>query len=321
MPSMIKQVEMALLAIYRPGMKKHQLPQRERGCWYIHSGRTLENYLEWCCEWATWAQAELRIRRLVDAQLAGQPWVQAMIDQGRSPWSVTAAVSALRKLERGILTRWGQIVTLVVPEALVDRRQRLLSKRIRRGAYPLADLLAMRAYLEPEYRRAVDACIQLGLRRHEVIAVQARDVDLETSVFAVKERDGTWRTEPMPPGYAGIVRVRKGKGGRPREIPIPLAYRDRLAAQVEAAPTPETRLWPVQARALGMEVLAACRAARIHSRGVHGLRHTWAQQQYGHLRRLGCTDEAARQYVSWWLGHNRLAVTVSYIPREKPYRK
>lgn len=323
-PSIVRQIQMALLPLFeeRPEAKKHELPEAQRHLW-IWSGKTLENYLQWCNRWAEWAKEEkLGLRQLVDANLMGQPYVQHLIDyQGPepddrySPWTVSGTVSALRKLEVGIQRRWGRELTLIVPQSLVNREKRELGLRKRRGHYPADEIRLLRLYIEAEYRPALDACLALGLRRHEVIAMQAQDVDMAATTCAVKGLNGLWSPHPLPPGYAGVIRVRRGKGGRPREVAIPLRYRDTLANLVRAV-GPETRLWPVQAKAFGYAIIRACRAARIGSRGVHGLRHSWALREYLHLRGLGYSDTDARQCVSWWLGHNRLQVTTNYIVRK-----
>lgn len=317
-PSIVRQIEMALVPLYeqRPAMKKHELPEEQRDLW-IWSGRTLENYLSWASWWGKWARDQLGLRQLTDAQLMGQPWVQGLIDDDdHSMWTVSAVISALRKLEIGIRRRWHRDVTLIVPESLANRDKRWLEDRQRRGHYPADEIRLLRLYIEREYRPALDACLALGLRRREVIAIQAQDVDLLASEFAVKAPDGGWASRPLPEGYAGVVHVRRGKGGRPREVPIPLRYRETLVGLVCGAKEPTERLWPVQAKAFGYGVIRAGRAARIGSRGVHGLRHSWALREYLHLRQLGFTDTDARQAVSWWLGHNRLAVTVNYISRK-----
>lgn len=321
MPSLIWQVEQALLALYKPGLKKHQLPLAKRQK-LIVGARTLEVYLRTCCQFAKWCRTELHIKRLTDAHLAGQIWVQAMIDAGRSPWTVAMAVSALQKLARGVEARWGRRVTFVVPEALVGRQRRLLALRRRRKAdgelaYPEAHLESVLRCLEPPFREAVEAVLHLGLRRREVVSLRAGDVDLRAASFAVKGRDGAWTVHPLPPGYAGVVQVRRGKGGRPREVPVPLGYRDALEARVRTARDPAERLFPVQAQELTRAVARACAAAGVPCRGVHGFRHTWALRQFRHLQGLGYVEVGARQMVSWWLGHNRLGVTVSYIPRVK----
>lgn len=322
-PSLAFQIRAALVPLFhtpplglRPkGVKKHQLGEAERAR-YIWSGKTLENYLEWCNRWAKWARRELGLRQLVDAQLMGQPWVQGMIDSDYSPWTIAGTISALRKLEVGIWHRWGRKVTLVVPESLVRRPVRRLDSRRRRGHYPAGEIQLLRTHIDPAYRDALEACLALGLRRHEVIAVQARDVDLSTRSFAIRGRDGESFDRGLPPGYAGVVRVRRGKGGRAREIPIPLRFLITLTDLVQRAEKPTTRLWPVQAQAFGFAIIQGCRAAGMASRGAHGLRHSWAVHEYLHLRYRGFSDQDARQVISWWLGHNRLNVTTSYISRK-----
>jgi hypothetical protein len=49
--------------------------------------------------------------------------------------------------------------------------------------------------------------------------------------------------------------------------------------------------------------------------GTHGFRKTYAQERYKLLRSEGLDDRAARLQVARELGHNRVRVTYSYIPR------
>jgi len=320
MPSLVRQVQMALLSVYVPQLslrrRKHEVEAGLRAR-LIFGARTLEVYLDWACRFARWARETHGVNRLVKMpHLAGQAWVQAMIDAGKSPWTVSLAISALRKLEWGIWASWGVWVTLVDPEALTGRRRRTLHMRRRKGAYPAADLRLLRAHLPEEYREALDACVALGLRRKELVSVRACDVDLPAVSYQVKGRDGVWTAYPMPPGYVGVVRVRKGKGGRPREVPVPAWYRPELEALL-AGRNPEDRLWPVEYQEFGRAISRACAEAGIVSRGVHGLRHTWAIQRLWHLMSLGYTEDEARQLCSWWLGHNRLAVTSSYLAKRR----
>lgn len=320
MPSLVRQVEMALLSVYVPKLslrrKKHEVEPELRAR-LIFGARTLEVYLDWACRFVRWAREVHGVRRLVELpHLAGQAWVQGMINSEKSPWTVSLAISALRKLEWGIWARWGIWVTLIDPNALTGRRRRTLRMRKRRGAYPAGDLRLLREHLPEEYRQALDACVALGLRRKELVGVRACDVDLLAASYLVKGRDGVWTEHPLPPGYAGVVRVRKGKGGRPREVPVPVWYRPELEA-ILAGRGPEDRLWPVQYQEFGRAIYRACKDAGIVSRGVHGLRHTWAIQQMHHLMSLGYSEDEARQLCSWWLGHNRLAVTSSYLARRR----
>lgn len=320
MPSLVRQVEMALLSVYVPKLnlhrKKHEVEPGMRAR-LIFGARTLEVYLDWACRFARWAREVHGVNRLVELpHLAGQAWVQGLIDAKKSPWTVSLAISMLRKLEWGIRARWGVWVTLVDPKALSGRQRRTLCMRRRKGAYPAADLRLLRAHLSEEYRRALDACVALGLRRKELVSVRACDVDLLATSYLVKGRDGVWMEHPLPPGYVGVVKVRRGKGGRPREVPVPVWYRPELEA-VLAGRKPEERLWPVQYREFGRAITRACADAGIVSRGVHGLRHTWAIQRMCHLVSLGYSEDEARQLCSWWLGHNRLAVTSSYLAKRR----
>lgn len=46
---------------------------------------------------------------------------------------------------------------------------------------------------------------------------------------------------------------------------------------------------------------------------IHGLRHTWAAEQYGVLIAAGQPPYEARKQISQWLGHERDSVTKIYL--------
>lgn len=134
-----------------------------------------------------------------------------------------------------------------------------------------------------------------GLRAQEVVALDLGDVDLE----------------------AGWVRVRSGKGGRPREVPMGrpaqtalrrylLEARAHLGARDgEAALFVNRRGGRLSVRAVGRAVKAALEAAGLSSRvSPHWLRHSFAT----HLLMNG----ADLRLVQELLGHARLSTTQNY---------
>jgi integrase len=68
-------------------------------------------------------------------------------------------------------------------------------------------------------------------------------------------------------------------------------------------------------RAFYRAVRQAARDLGIGISGVHRLRANYAQNEHQELIETGKSDREARQEVSRRLGHNRVGVTNSYIPR------
>jgi hypothetical protein len=59
------------------------------------------------------------------------------------------------------------------------------------------------------------------------------------------------------------------------------------------------------------------RALEIRVHGLHRLRANYAQNLYEDLKENGESDQEARREVSRRLGHNRVEVTNSYIPKKE----
>ena len=59
----------------------------------------------------------------------------------------------------------------------------------------------------------------------------------------------------------------------------------------------------------------ACERLNFEYYGTHGLRRTWAQQRYRVLMEQNHSDHESRQSIAGDLGHGRVAVTYSYVPR------
>ncbi len=59
----------------------------------------------------------------------------------------------------------------------------------------------------------------------------------------------------------------------------------------------------------------ACGQLDLACYGTHGFRRCWAQELHRLLGGLGLDDREARREVAEGLGHNRVNVTYSYIPR------
>ena len=131
------------------------------------------------------------------------------------------------------------------------------------------------------------------------------------------------RGQDIDPRTCTVHAVRATKGGRDRVISVDFQHRpflEKLERQASAhqdghvfqgrGSRGASLVQRVQAA-----VSYACERLEITGYGTHGFRRGWAQERYKKLRDQGLDDREARQLVAQGLGHNRLSVTYSYIPR------
>jgi integrase len=112
-----------------------------------------------------------------------------------------------------------------------------------------------------------------------------------------------------------------GKGGLAREISIPNHLVERLEAlRLDEPRTIRDRGVLYQQRyaigggqALSQSFSSASKAALGYSTGLHGVRHSYAQQRNYESQLLLGDPERARQVVSQELGHFRPEITQTYL--------
>lgn len=289
-PSLKRQVELALVSIFRPGWKRHELKKRGEADRWITSAGVLRCYMGHCNRFAEWARRRYGIRflRQIEPHM-GAEYLEELKADKKSCYTLPAVRAALRKLRWGIKQAFGVWVE-TVPEDL-KLPKRTLQVRKQAGAYSPEEARAIMAAVKGPAGFALRVQYYLGLRVSEAVKLRPENVDLE----------------------AGIVRV-KGKGGRLREVPIPAELLPWLPDLVAATP-PGQRLFPVAARRVQEAVRKACLQAGISPHGTHGFRHSYAVNLYEELRSQGMSDRQARAVVTQRLGHNRIRVTVAYVPR------
>ncbi|MDR1131220.1 MAG: tyrosine-type recombinase/integrase [Oscillospiraceae bacterium] len=159
-------------------------------------------------------------------------------------------------------------------------------------------------------REDFEACIVIaryaGLRLHEVMRI-------DTAIARAALRNG--------------VLTIKGKGGKLREVPIQETIRIELEKFLKITPAGH-KLFVQQ----GKQTHIAKTELQnfIHSRRkfvqapgsarpltFHGLRHTYAQEQYQRFIEAGHSAEQARRELSQLLGHEREDVTRIYLAGQK----
>jgi integrase len=117
--------------------------------------------------------------------------------------------------------------------------------------------------------------------------------------------------------------VKGTKGGRPRNVDVDLKHREFLVRLKDRAEGHRDghvfqgrgHRGQSLVRRTQDAVRCACERLGIESYGTHGFRRTWAQEQHQALLAQGLSDHESRQSLAEELGHGRVAVTYSYVPR------
>ncbi len=297
-PSPTRQVELCLKSLEAYGQSKHEAKIEHNGEYLdgIYSHKTMKTYMNLCCTFAKWAKAEHGVKKLVDLKPEiTEKYFEKLKAEGKSPWTLQTVRSALRKLETGVKVRFQRTVEIVPKNLTLPIRERKARKN--RGAYSREDAdRIIGAVRKDNYQMGLLLETQdtMGLRIHEVVKIRVRDIDFRQGMLAVK-----------------------GKGGRVRQLPVPPNILKKFRAVMERQNLPANRrIFSERIRKVERHVKTVCQRLGIAEKGTHGFRHHYAISEYLRLRMSGLTDRQARRAVSRLLGHNRIDVTYSYIPRE-----
>lgn len=251
----------------------------------IHSFKTRGIYQGHLVRFARWARATHQIKNLAEldarASELASAYMQQRLAEGKSPYTLQAERAALRLFfgDRAL----AQDVTL-------PRRARVNITRSRR---PVAhDRHIQLAHWQP-LTHFLEAT---GLRRNEVRLLRVGDI-------AARDPE---------PDYFGqtTVKVRNGKGGKSRTVPV-LAGREQDVLSQKGDRLDDERVFPTIPSHLD----------------IHAYRRAYAQSLYltlapgrslpsltGRLKRSDYDTEAVRQ-VSRALGHNRTSIVSHHYLR------
>ncbi|WKC38643.1 site-specific integrase [Ectopseudomonas chengduensis] len=180
-------------------------------------------------------------------------------------------------------------------------------------AYTPDQAQAIRERLSPRNALGLEIAHAAGLRMKELLTLARRDELSPDQRPADSEKFA---------GHDNHTRyVVTGKGGLAREVSIP----NELAARLEAVRLDEPRT--VRDRgilyrqhyaiggghALSQAFSAASKAVLGYSTGIHGVRHSYAQQRHYELQLLTGDPERALRIVSQEMGHFRPEITQVYL--------
>ena len=216
--------------------------------------------------------------------------------EGMAPSTINRRLGFLKQY-----TAWGLDQGIVEPTVRAAIKEVKLARQQKLAPRALSQVEVRRLLKEVELRadRRDQAILYTllftGLRVGELANLQVEDV-------ALSERKGTI-----------LIRGKHVKGGKQRQVPVPLEARKRLGAYLETHPTGEGPLFLGQRGPLGEDAIARvvkkyAAWAQLERLTPHVLRHTFS---YAYLARtqndlVGLADI---------LGHDNLATTQIYTQK------
>ena len=243
----------------------------------IHSHITRQVYQQHILLFINWARESFEIKRLQELDDQAEQlvvlYLQMQIEAHKSPYTLQAKRSAFRLF-------FGN--PHLAKELPLPPRRR---EQIRRSRVPVK---RDRDFQPANWQALIGFLQATGLRRAEIRQLQVEDIQLDPA---------TGRVEVL-------IQKGRGKGGRPRRVPV-LPGKEALVLAHKDERSPEERVFP-----------------RIPSHlDIHAIRRQYAQAYYHCLtaQALPLTDgrlhfedynEAAVLLVSQALGHNRKDVVI-----------
>jgi integrase len=189
----------------------------------------------------------------------------------------------------------------------------VLETALRNRAYSFDELIRIIRHQTKANQLATLLCFDTGARAHECITLARRS---DGAPSAHRE----WSPDRFA-GHADIaVYLVTGKGGLSREVAVSAELSDALLKQRRAAPVAvcdrevNYQSWFSigGGQALSSSFSRASQLALGWSRGLHGLRHSFARRRLATLHAL-FPPRHALQVLSQELGHFRTGVTLTYI--------
>ena len=176
-----------------------------------------------------------------------------------------------------------------------------------------------RTWTDAEYNNIILECFGAQRQDYEACIVIARYAGLR--IHEVMRIDTAIARDALKTGMITI----RGKGGRERSVPINEQIRIDLESFL-AHTKPGQKLFVPEGRDTHEVIKEFQRFIREHRQRIpppdsdrtakltfHGLRHTYAKEQYTRLRKQGLSKLDARRQVAELLGHGRDDVTRIYL--------
>jgi len=305
MGSLKSQVTYCLNALQAFGHSRRQALAHGTASDKIFGIRTMQQYCELNVTFSEWCREHFGIRRLCD--VTPQMTVAFIADlqgRGRSPATVAAYASAIKKLDVGLRkVGWRRRKAEPLVPDFHGRRADIVA-----DPYTPDDaerLIAALAAEDPQYGQVARLQRISGLRVSEAVHLQA---------------------DCIVPDGSQIVLTGRGthtKGGRPRVAPVLPQHRPVvLALREQGVANTDGHVFQQRQSLTGAVKRSASRlAVKLGIEvgdGTHSLRKLYANELYGHLLNAdSLSPEQARRGVTHALGHSRLDVLKAYLVESK----
>lgn len=224
--------------------------------------------------------------------------------------TVNADKLAIEKMMKGL-------GTLSEKESLGTNKDFLSEKQTDNSSrsYSKEQIVAICERVNERNALAIRIAHASGMRAHELLTIERKDDRQAT------ERENKPRSEFKFDGRSGSIYTVKGKGGLIREVQLPLDLSDQLegrrldtaAFKVDRGINYKDVKYDIGAgNALSKAFNRAAKKVLGRSSGIHGVRHTYAQERMNELMKY-CSYDNALETVSQELGHFRKEITLVYL--------
>ena len=291
---------------------------------------TRRNYEDRLIQFGRWLQAEKRGTAIMDATVQDvESWLEAELAKGLSQKTLDMD----RHAGDFLLHETGRLGTTAKLERVKATNPATKEPR----AYTQQEVDAITSRMAERNALAVEICFAAGLRAHELLTLQPLTPDSRQPDVRYYDTEKTQpKNSPLKftnaSGQAhGIAYTVQGKGGLVREIRLPENLAEHLEAKRLETPATVTDR-KIHYHEVRYDIGAGQQLTRAFSKmsqavlkdtgrtnhGIHGLRHSYAQDRLDTLIRnpaIG-TYEKALEIVSQELGHWRPSVTLEYLNRK-----
>ena len=273
--SIVREVKESIEAIDQIGVSKRMA--RKEGTSGIHSKKQKENTMSDCQNFVKWARSTHEVKSISELHQGHyQGYLAYLNEKGVSEGHRMNVETSLRLLEKGYIKRADRFEGVsntykgFCPEKRLETRTRGLN--VQNRAYTPKEMQLIREHISSEVVKAIDLMQHLGLRVREAAYVRREH-------FQRHPETGRWQLKIENRQGAGIT-----KGGRYREIQIPVSFQPRVE-QLLQGKEPQERLVKVASSTIRDGIHRACQKVEIpqNGRGAHGFRHAYARQRMNQL--------------------------------------
>lgn len=264
------------------------------------SYKTRERYFEAFKRFIRYVAKEFRLQRIANIQPKHIfSYVEYLKENEYAPSTIKTDLSAIRFWQDQIP---GARNTLPTNAELTLERRTFGGVDRTWSRQEFASVLAEATlYINPDYAEILTIARYNGLRIHEIFRLDTATVR------------NTVKTEML---------LIKGKGGKMRKIPLAAETKNSFERMLKktseghklfVAAEDKTHLAINRFQQFVTATTKRLFPSKEISLTTHGLRHTWAAENYQLLVERGFSESVTKRQISRWLGHEREDVTNIYL--------